>query len=71
MPKREHLQNKLKELGYRYTDQTKRMYVWRRGTHFVYLPRSGSIAESNVRSILRQCGCDEDQIAQFLRIANS
>lgn len=71
MLKREQLENKLRELGYTYKTETKRTRIFRRGTLRAFIPRRRMVSEMAAWSILRQCGADEDEIAEFIRSARS
>lgn len=70
MPSREHFQNKLRELGYRHCGETENCHKWRKGTHFVFLKKGSSVSEGWAQSTLRQCGCDEKAIADFIQSCN-
>jgi hypothetical protein len=67
--KRQNFINKLRELGYTYADQSKKMQTWRKvgGTHHVAIRRKEDpLSEDYVRQVLRQCGETEDAIDQFI-----
>ena len=66
--------NKLtRDGGYRFSGSGDRVDIYRRpnGLHYVSLPRTKLLAVETARSILRQCGFDEDEIAAFLATARS
>lgn len=71
MVRRENFINKLRELDYHYKGQQKRTYLYRKtgGTHYVSLSMRDLLEDEYVSSILRQCGCSEASIQEFLRSA--
>lgn len=66
--KSEALIGKLRELGYTFQEQKKRVALWRKrgGSHFVAVPRSNWLAQGYVESTLRQCGVPEAEIIRFV-----
>lgn len=66
MIKREKLVNKLREIGCTFKTQTKRCYLWRKGSQRIFVPKSDLLSETYVQSVLRQCGQDEEQIKAFI-----
>jgi hypothetical protein len=73
MIRREHFINKLRDLGYKFKLQRKRVYIWRRtgSTHRIAVPKTDLLEESYVVSSLRQAGCSEDEINRFLASTKS
>jgi hypothetical protein len=69
MLKRERLINKLRALGYQFKNETDRTYMFRRGTHRAFVPKTDLISEINVRSILNQCGCNPAEVEEFIQQA--
>lgn len=72
MPGRDHFINKIRELGYRYKTQAKRVSIWKKGgdPHRVMLPTWEELPDDWCRSTLLQCGCTEEEIEDFLRSSN-
>lgn len=68
MVRRESFVNKIRELGYSYKDQRPRVLIWRKGMHFIMVPRRDLLTEEFVNSSLRQAGCGADEIQAFLRV---
>lgn len=68
---REHFVNKLRSLGYSFHDRTKRVEVYKKGIDYVSIPTHKKVCELTVRHILRQCGCSEPEIADFLHCAET
>jgi hypothetical protein len=66
---RQHFVNKLRRLGYTFHDRTKRVEVYKKGVEYVSIPTHRKIAELTVRHTLRQCGCSEQEILNFLKCA--
>ena len=66
MPRREHIRNKIKALGYKYRGETERTQKFRKGEHWIYLPKKAIIPETWVRHTLLQAGCSKDEIENFL-----
>lgn len=69
MVPRERFINKLRDLNYAYKDQTKKMAEWKKtgGTHRVYIRRKEDpLSDDYVRSALKQCGCDNEEIERFI-----
>ncbi len=64
---RNHLANKLAELGFHFHEQTPNSMVYRRGEQRVYVRRKKRLADDEARSILRQVGCADREIDDFLR----
>ncbi len=66
---RDQFINKLRELGYTYKRSGPNADLWRKkgSIHRVALPRRKQLAEATVQSILRQCGCSDEEIREFLR----
>ncbi len=68
---RQHFVNKLRRLGYSFSDRTKRVELYKKPGHFVSVPTHRNLAEPTVRSILRQCGCGEAEIQSFIDSART
>jgi hypothetical protein len=70
---RQQFINKIRSLDYTYKSQQKRTDLWRKrgGTHFISVPQNAMLEEEFVVSALRQAGCKEDEIKQFLASARS
>lgn len=68
---KQHFINKLRELGYNYVGPTAKTEIWRRpqNTHRVMVPKTKDLSDAYVISTLRQCGCTDAEIADFLRDA--
>lgn len=64
----EQFTKKLRELGYKYKDQTLRVQIYRKGgsTHRVTVARKDHLDDGYVRSTLKQCGCKEAEIETFI-----
>ena len=60
--------NKLRELGYSFKEQKKRIDLYRRNNpvHYVSIPRCDLLSEAFVQSALRQAGLTEDEIQEFI-----
>lgn len=73
MIKRSHLINKLKGLGYRFSDQSQRVEIFRKrgSTHRIILHKTDWVSEEFARSILRQADCDRAEIDKFIREARA
>jgi hypothetical protein len=70
---REHFINKIRQLGYKFKDEKKRVSLWRKpGTrHAISLPKTVLLEEEYVQSVLRQAGCLAEEIAAFIASAKS
>jgi hypothetical protein len=74
MVPRERFINKLRELGYKYNDQTDKTQEWKKlgGTHRVHIRRKEDpLSPEYVKQVLRQCGCTEDETEKFVAAANN
>lgn len=73
MISRNRLIAKLRELGYVCTKEKKRLHLYRKPgvTHRIPVPKRNHFDESTIRSILKQAGCVEKEIEEFLKEANS
>jgi hypothetical protein len=69
MLKRERVINKLRELGYAFKKEAPSTYIYRKGTHRVFLPKTDFVSETWARATLNTCGCKADEIEEFVRIA--
>ena len=68
MIRRDTFINKIRDLDYTYKSQQKRTYLWRKkgGTHFISVPMRDFLEETFVANALRQAGCGENEIADFI-----
>ncbi len=69
MVPRDNFTNKLRELGYKYKDQTDKTQEWKLtgGTNRVHIRRKQDpLSDDYVRSVLRQCGCWPEEIERFV-----
>jgi hypothetical protein len=68
---RDQFVNKLKSLGFRFSDQLPRIEQYRRPSPlaFANVPRSDYISEEHVRSTLRQAGETSENIESFIASA--
>lgn len=69
MVPRDRFINKLRELGYTHKGQTKKIALWRRkgDGHSVSIRRKEDpLSAEYVRSVLKQAGCDHDEIERFI-----
>ena len=73
MVRRQSFVNKLRELKYSYKSQQKRTYLYRKagGTHYVSVPMADLLEDEFVISTLRQAGCKDEEIRNFLASAKS
>lgn len=60
--------NKIRDLGYAYKDNKKRVSIWRKtgGTHFISLPHTKLLEDWYVMSVLRQAGESEAACRSFI-----
>ena len=70
LPRKSFL-NKLRELKYVYSGETENTQKYKRGTHRVYVPKNVQLDDEWVLATLRQCGCNEVDIANFVRAAKA
>lgn len=68
---REHLINKLRELGYKFKRDCWRVSMYKRGTHRVEVRKRDFLDEDAVRSMLRQCGQSPEEIDAFIKCTRS
>jgi hypothetical protein len=68
MLKRQCVINKLREIGYSFSDRTKRVEMYKKdgGAQRVMIAIRDKLSESAVRSILRQCGCSVREVERFI-----
>ncbi len=69
MVRRDNFINKLRELGYKYKDQSDRMHEYKLvgGTNRIHIrKKEDPLSDEYVRSVLRQCGCRPEEIERFL-----
>jgi len=71
MVRRETYINKIRELGYTYKGQRPRINLWRKGMHFISVPRRDLLTDEFVKSTLSQAGCQSEEILAFLSSAKS
>jgi len=69
MLKRERFINKLRELSYSFKKETQNTYAYRKGTHWVFVPKADLVSETWARATLGTCGCQANEIEEFIRIA--
>jgi len=65
--------NKIRELTYSYKSQQKRTYLYRKsgGTHYISVPMADLLEDEYVVSTLKQAGCSEDEVRNFLKAAKT
>jgi hypothetical protein len=65
--------NKIRELGYKYKNQQKRTYLYRKigGTHRIFVPMCDLLEDDYVASVLRQVGLSKKDIDSFIGSAKS
>lgn len=65
----EHVQNKLRAMGYTFKKQASRATIWKKPGVFapVHLPRRDLLHLTEARSILMNAGCSEDDFVEFVR----
>ena len=70
---RDHFINKIRELGYSFKTQKKRISYWRRPntTLAISLPHTVLLEEVYVKATLTQAGCSIEEIESFLASAKS
>jgi hypothetical protein len=70
---REHLINKLRELGFTFRRDCDRTSMWVRSGdgQRVFLPRTSTVKDENVFAILTQAGVNETEIRRFLAASKS
>ena len=73
MIRRAHFINKIRELGYTFKVEKKRVYIWRKigGTHFILVPKASLLDEDLVISALRQTDASEGEIQSFISSAKN
>jgi len=73
MVRTEHVQNKLRELGFTFSRQADRVMIWhqRNGPRRVNLPRRDSIPDARAAILLQQAGETDEAIALFLAASKS
>lgn len=69
---RDRFINKVRELDYKYKRSGDKVDLWKKkgNTHTVGVRRNQMLDERYVRSTLRQCGCDDDDIEKFVSSCN-
>lgn len=73
MVSRETFINKIRSLGYKYKNQQKRTYMYRKvgGTHRIFVPMADLLEDEYVSSALAQAGETDADIKAFLSAAKS
>lgn len=73
MVRRDNFISKIRELKYSYKDQQKRTYLYRKtgGTHYISVPMADLLTDEYVTSTLRQAGCNDEEIRNFLTAAKA
>ena len=71
MLKRERVINKLREIGYAFKKEAPSTYIYKRGTHRVFVPKTDLVSEAWVRATLGTCNCTPAEIEEFIRIAKA
>jgi hypothetical protein len=73
MISRETFINKIRALGYKYKNQQKRTYMYRKvgGTHRIFVPMADLLEDDYVSSTLAQAGETASDIQAFLASAKS
>ncbi len=69
MLKRERVINKLRELGYSFKREAPSTFIYKRGSHRVFVPKTDLVSESWVRATLFTCNCNQQEIDDFIRAA--
>ncbi len=66
--RRERLVNKLRDLGYKLKQDAWRVTIFRHpvSMRVVSVPKRDLLSEEFVRSVLRQAGCDADDVKTFV-----
>jgi hypothetical protein len=70
---RDHFINKIRGLGYTFKDRLKRVEMWRRrgSTHYIPVPHTQFLEEPFVANALRQAGCSDSDIKNFIAASKS
>lgn len=71
MLKRDRIINKLRELGYSFKREAPNTYIWRRGSHRVFVPKTDQVSETWARATLASCGCVAKEIDSFIQAARA
>jgi hypothetical protein len=69
MVRRQSFINKIRELGYSFKSERKRVFLWRKGMHFISVPKAEMLDDVFVISSLRQAGITDGEIEAFLKSA--
>jgi hypothetical protein len=71
MVRRQSFINKIRELDYTFKSERKRVYLWRKGLHFIPVPKSDLLDDAFVANALRQAGVGNEEIQIFLGLAKN
>jgi hypothetical protein len=71
MVRRQSFINKIRELDYTFKSERKRVYLWRKGLHFIPVPKSDLLDYAFVANALRQAGVGNEEIQIFLGLAKN
>ena len=65
---RDHIYNKLRELGYTFRRDAPRVKIWKHTQtyHEVHVRNKGNLREHWVRETLRSARCSEEDIERFI-----
>lgn len=66
MVRRHNFINKIRGAGYEFKTERKRIYLYRKGVHFIAVPKAELLEDSFVVNALRQAGLEENEIQTFL-----
>jgi hypothetical protein len=69
MLKRERVINKLRDLGYVFKREAPNRFIYKRGSHRVFVPKTDLVSETWVLATLFTCGCKQQEAEEFVRIA--
>lgn len=70
---REHLINKLRELGFTFRRDCDKTSMWCRAADGirVFLPRNNQVKDENVKAILQMAGVPDEEIKRFIGVSKS
>jgi len=71
MVRRQSFINKIRELDYSFKSERKRVFLYRKGMHFIPVPKSDLLDEAFVANALRQAGVGNEEIQTFLAITKN
>jgi hypothetical protein len=69
--KREFIQNKLRELGFKFHEEAKHTFAWRKGEAFVYMRKREFLDDDWVRATLQKQGMTKEETEKFIGSCNS